>query len=135
MSANYTNPLSQYSGTGVSSLTTEAFDLGIQYSGTFVASMDYVDIIGVASFYIEVSNDNFVADTRQFVGQSATATARYVRLRVQTSGEMLVRSLGVVNVSVIALSENCDDQREWSGHCYAIACIHAREDDSADGRR
>jgi hypothetical protein len=115
MSANYTNPLSQYSGTGVSSLTTEAFDLGIQYSGTFVASMDYVDIIGVASFYIEVSNDNFVADTRQFVGQSATATARYVRLRVQTSGEMLVRSLGVVNVSVIALSENFDVMTSASG--------------------
>lgn len=99
----YTNPLVTYSGTGTSSLVTEAYDLGQSYSGLFLGTIQWTDVSGTAQPYVEVSPDE--ASWTRYPGLSAQAVGRYVRIGVETTGIVIVTALGSVSVSVATLSE------------------------------
>lgn len=99
----YTNPLATYSGSGTSSLVTESYDLGQSYSGLFLATIQWTDVSGTASAYVEVSPDGVV--WTRYAGLSAQAAGRYVRVGVETTGVVIVTALGSISVSVATLSE------------------------------
>lgn len=101
--STYTNPLLTYSGSGTSTVLTESFDLGQSYSGNALATLTYQDISGTAVTYIEGSPDN--STWTQYSGLSVKVTARYLRVRIQTTGFMVVLTLGTIQLAVAAISE------------------------------
>lgn len=95
--------LAWYFGSGTSTLLTETYDLGQVYAGVLTNNATVTDINGTAVISLESSLDNSVWTS--FPGQSAQISGRYVRLRITTTGVMLVTSMGSMQLSVIALSE------------------------------
>ena len=101
--ATYTNPLASYFGSGVSTLLTETFDMGQVYAGLLTNNAQVTNIAGSASIILEASLDGVTFT--QFPGQSAQIAGRYVRLRITTTGVMLVTDMGLMQLSVVAVSE------------------------------
>jgi hypothetical protein len=102
--SGFTNVLSSYFGTGVSTLLTETFDLGQAYAGLLTNNATWTDLSGVATVFIETSLDNVTFT--QFSGQAAQINGRYVRFRITTTGVVLVTSMGSMQLSVVAASES-----------------------------
>ena len=105
LNATFPAIMASYESGGTSELVTEVFDFGATYSGTMsTQGFTYTDISGTAALYTEVSLDNVT--WTQFVGVVAQVTARYVRLRINTTGIMKVSALGTVQFAVITLQES-----------------------------
>jgi len=100
----YTNILDTYQTGGTSSLLSAAIDFGVSVTGIFVFNPTYTDLTGTASVIVELSTDN-INWTQYTNSYSANATARYARLRIQTTGIVLIASLGNVRASVSTQKE------------------------------
>lgn len=102
--SGFGNPIFTYQSAGTSTLVTESYDFSLQVTGLFAFNPTYVDLAGTASLILELSTDN-VAWTQYPGVTNANATARYARLRLTTTGVMLVTALGNVRASVATSKE------------------------------
>ena len=59
-----------------------------------------------------------------YSGQSAKATARYARFRMQTTGTLLVTALGTLRVNVVARSDRGTATSLSSGPCVVTTSLH-----------
>ena len=107
--STYGNPLATYLGSGTSSLVTAAVDLGSLYgTGNAIVSAQWTNLTGTAAIYIEVSPDN-AAWTQLPAGSTAVAVnVRYVRVRIETTGVVLITALGTVFFSIHNVSNLID---------------------------
>ena len=98
------NIVDSYQDAGTCELLSDTINFGYSVTGLFVFSVAYTDLSGTATLYIETSPNN--TDWTQYTGAtSVNATAQYLRFRLQTTGTMLVTSLGSVTATVATLKE------------------------------
>lgn len=98
--STYTDPLASYSA-GTSSLVSNAVDAGAgsNMSGVLMSDMDYVDIAGTAQPYIEYSTGSSPGPSwTRINGTVGSATFRWVRVGIETTGSVLVRDIGDIAV-------------------------------------
>ena len=88
---------------GTSKYVTPSWDIGQSLTGNFTGSITYADASGTASYWIETSPDD--ATWTQWVGGSAKTTCRYVRLRLETTGTMIVESGATARVDAYPREE------------------------------
>lgn len=83
----YTDPLYTYHAAGTSEWLSESFDAGSSVDGVWTASPTYTDLAGTATATMETSPDNATWTVQAL---TVSVAARYARVRITTTGTVLV---------------------------------------------
>ena len=88
---------------GTSTMLTEAFDFGQSLTGNWTISANVETISGTINYYVELSPDGTA--WTQYAGQSVKNTGRWCRIRIDTTGSMIITGVPTIRLDAVGRTE------------------------------